>query len=241
MGSNHHYGSRSYSQQDLRFLEWYTSMVPRPPGQYTQEDDFARSTSSMQAGHAGDDDSVEAENLHGRSVQDSGAEPNVASPEASASTAAATAVGAAATANAAASDKGVDLSMLIGYLEAEVAEKELKARAAAFNKLETEGLDTTSCDGLLVGHSLEGQAALDAYISELIAAVRDFPYDKLSKGREAGAWVRDEVIAPTFKGYWDFYSNRKRAGFDLPALHHLFSGENMLLDKLRYVHKATDL
>merc|ERR1712032_1035648 len=49
------------------------------------------------------------------------------------------------------------------------------------------------------------------------------------------------IIAPCFKGRWDFYSNRKRAGFDLPALEHVLCGENMILDKLRYARRAANL
>ena len=80
------------------------------------------------------------------------------------------------------------------------------------------------------GHGEEGQAAIDAYVSELVAALRDFPYERLGgNSREAGAWVRDEIVAPCFKGRWEFYSNRKRGGgFDLPALEQMLCGENML-------------
>ena len=72
--------------------------------------------------------------------------------------------------------------------------------------------------------------------------MRDFPYERLAGGREAYTWVRDDIVAPSFKGRWDFYSNRKRGvGFDLPALEHLLCGENMLLDKLRHARHAAGL
>jgi len=130
----------------------------------------------------------------------------------------------------------VSLSLLINYLEEEVTHKDLRARAEAFKA----GSDEV---GLLRGHGLQGQEALDTYISELVARIRDFPYDKLQGGKEAGAWVRDDVVAPRFRGLWSFYTNKKLQchDVDLAALEHLLCGENMLLDSLRYVQHATQL
>lgn len=131
----------------------------------------------------------------------------------------------------------VKLDLLISYLEEEVMEKELQQRALAVPTMPLPGADpaVASEGSPLVGHGLVGQAALDAYVSELVTFLRDFPYERLEGGREAGAWVRDDVVAPNFRGRWDFYSNKKQgAGFDLAALEHTLCGENMLLDRLRY-------
>jgi len=128
----------------------------------------------------------------------------------------------------------VKLELLITFLEGEVEDKELRQRA-------------TACTGtgdaeVLFGHNMSGQDALDAYISEIVTMIRDFPFDRLEGGREAGAWVRDEVVAPHFRGRWNFYSNKKHgAGFDLPAWEHLLNGENMLLDSLRYARLKVGL
>lgn len=127
----------------------------------------------------------------------------------------------------------VKLEVLISFLEQEVADKEFRQRADAFGS----GDDST-----LYGHALEGQEALDAYVSQLVTIIRDFPYDRLEGGREAGAWVRDEVVAPNFRGRWNFYSNKKHgAGFDLKALDSMLTGQNMLLDKLRYARLSASL
>ena len=57
-----------------------------------------------------------------------------------------------------------------------------------------------------------------------------------------GAWVRDEIVAPSFKGSWDFYGNRKRGeGLDLPGLEQLLCGRGMLLGRLRYACRSAGL
>mmetsp|Transcript_55729 Transcript_55729/g.125677 ORF Transcript_55729/g.125677 Transcript_55729/m.125677 type:complete len:206 (-) Transcript_55729:80-697(-) len=132
-----------------------------------------------------------------------------------------------------------ELGAMIEWLEEEVAHKALRQRAARVAAADAGVLEE---EGLLAGNDLEGQAAVDAYVSELVAALRDFPYNRLQGGQEAGSWVRDEVIAPNFRGRWNFYSNRKCGqGFDLPALDHLLCGENMLLDRLRYARRAVNI
>merc|ERR1711924_230687 len=135
--------------------------------------------------------------------------------------------------------QNVELNLMINYLEEEVRDKELKPGMPGGSRAEVARI---SGGENLSGHGLEGQAALDAYISELVAALRDFPYHRLRAGREAGAWVRDEVIAPIFKGHWDFYSNRKRGVvFDLVALENILCGQNMLLVRLRHAQNAANL
>merc|ERR1740121_1526504 len=121
----------------------------------------------------------------------------------------------------------IKLEVLINFLEEEVEDKELRKRAA-----ECKHPGDTE---VLFGHGLDGQAALDAYVSELVTMIRDFPFDRLEGGKEAGAWVRDEVVAPHFRGRWNFYSNKKHgAGFDMPALDNMLNGENRLLASLRF-------
>eukprot|EP00933_Yihiella_yeosuensis_P024443 TRINITY_DN18952_c0_g1_i1.p1 TRINITY_DN18952_c0_g1~~TRINITY_DN18952_c0_g1_i1.p1 ORF type:complete len:245 (-),score=46.12 TRINITY_DN18952_c0_g1_i1:130-864(-) len=133
----------------------------------------------------------------------------------------------------------VNLDMLIEYLVKEVEEKELKERAdaaavvAAARRSEN-GSDVT-LGGTLARAGLQGQLALDTYVAELVSSIRDFPYLNLRGGREAGKWVRDEIVAPCFEGYWDFYANRKEGeDMSLLDLYTLLCGEGMLLERLRY-------
>ena len=128
----------------------------------------------------------------------------------------------------------VRLALLIEYLEAEVKDKELRSRAAAWH-------DSPQPDELLRGaQGLVGQEALDVYVAELVARLRDFPYNRLEGGGEVGAWVRDVLLAPSFRGRWDFYSNKKvEAGFDLPSLEHILCGRDQILDRLRYAKFVT--
>eukprot|EP00747_Dinoflagellata_sp_TGD_P187413 gnl/TRDRNA2_/TRDRNA2_45058_c0_seq1.p1 gnl/TRDRNA2_/TRDRNA2_45058_c0~~gnl/TRDRNA2_/TRDRNA2_45058_c0_seq1.p1 ORF type:complete len:225 (+),score=48.91 gnl/TRDRNA2_/TRDRNA2_45058_c0_seq1:74-748(+) len=129
----------------------------------------------------------------------------------------------------------MELGALIDWIEAEVEDKELTLRCDAL--LQKSAGDDKNSD-LLFGHGLYGQEAIDAYVLELVAVLRDFPYDRLHGGREVGAWVRDEVVAKSFRGHWDFYSNRKRIGFDLQALENVLNGKNMLLDRLRFARRS---
>ena len=128
----------------------------------------------------------------------------------------------------------VRLALLIEYLETEVKDKELRGRAIAWH-------DSQQRDELVRGaQGLVGQEALDVYVSELVARLRDFPYKHLEGGGIVGAWVRDELLAPLFRGRWNFYSNRKvNAGFDLPSLVHILCGQNQILDRLRYAKVYT--
>mmetsp|Transcript_41319 Transcript_41319/g.92793 ORF Transcript_41319/g.92793 Transcript_41319/m.92793 type:complete len:179 (-) Transcript_41319:50-586(-) len=107
--------------------------------------------------------------------------------------------------------KGVSLDSLIDYLETEIKEKDLRRRA----ELERRGVPL---EEVVCGYGMSGMPALDAYIAALVGALRDFPYHKLNGGQEAGAWVRDEVVAPVFNGRWHFYSNQKVRGFTLQGL-----------------------
>mmetsp|Transcript_19243 Transcript_19243/g.34854 ORF Transcript_19243/g.34854 Transcript_19243/m.34854 type:complete len:180 (-) Transcript_19243:89-628(-) len=129
--------------------------------------------------------------------------------------------------------KGFPLDALIDYLEKEIKEKDLHRRAA----LERQGVPL---EDVVAGYGMRGMEALDAYISALIGAVRDFPYHKLNGGQEAGAWVRDEVVAPVFKGHWRFYSNQKARGFTLEGLLAVLSEdkERSLLGRLRIAKLA---
>mmetsp|Transcript_39070 Transcript_39070/g.72783 ORF Transcript_39070/g.72783 Transcript_39070/m.72783 type:complete len:165 (-) Transcript_39070:92-586(-) len=126
-----------------------------------------------------------------------------------------------------------DLNVLIEYLEDEVKDKDLKRRAEAWwqatqNKREVE-------PGILRTFTLEGQEALDAYVGNIVARLRDFPFMSLQGGRETGCWVRDQLIAPLFDGHWDFYSNQKiNEGFNLREFYLLLEGKNMLLERLRH-------
>ena len=128
----------------------------------------------------------------------------------------------------------VRLALLIEYLEAEIKDKELRRRAIAWH-------DSLQRDELVRGaQGLVGQEALDVYVSELVARLRDFPYNHLEDGGEVGMWVRDVLLAPSFRGRWDFYENQKvDMGFDLPSLVHILCGRNQILDRLRYAKVYT--
>jgi hypothetical protein len=90
-------------------------------------------------------------------------------------------------------------------------------------------------DAGIKGNGLEGQEAVDAYVAQLMARIKGFPYKHIDEDPTVGAFVRDEVIAPIFKGKWELYSNEKYgAGLDLPELYRLLCGENMLLERLHY-------
>ena len=82
-----------------------------------------------------------------------------------------------------------------------------------------------------------GQAAMDHYVSQIVAALRDFPFLQLDGGRQQGHWVRDVLVAPLFDGYWDFYSNRKVSGFNLQEFYLLLAGPGMLLERLKHARK----
>ena len=127
------------------------------------------------------------------------------------------------------------LQSLISFLEEEVRNAQIKERAsfATANAARRQaGLDPSvwfrQRDGL------RGQAALDMYVKDIVAIVRDFPYHGLSESREICGYVRDEIVAPCFKGRWDFYTNRKRAGFDPISLEQMLCGQNQLLDRLKH-------
>ena len=121
------------------------------------------------------------------------------------------------------------LATLIAYLEDEVEDKDLRSRGRAWH-------DSPQPDELLRGaDGLVGQEALDVYVAELVARLRDFPYHRLEGGGEVGAWVRDVLLVPSFRGRWDFYNNKKAgAGFDLPSLAHVLCDQDQILDRLRY-------
>ncbi|CAE7301506.1 hypothetical protein AK812_SmicGene32109 [Symbiodinium microadriaticum] len=141
---------------------------------------------------------------------------------------------------AADSTNSIDLGQLIDYLEAELYDKDLKERAEAYEDAVRSGRAIP--EFTLYSYQLEGQAALDAYVSQIVAAVRDFPFLQLAGGRAAGSWIRDELVAPVFDGHWDFYSNRKiNNGFDLNEFYLLLDGENMLIQRLRYARKTLQM
>jgi len=129
------------------------------------------------------------------------------------------------------------LDTLIAYVQAEVDEKDLRARASMVQHR------IIALEDVCLGHGKSGQAALDDYVEELVAALRDFPYHRLRGGKEVGTWVRDEVVAPVFKGHWDFYSNRKRVGFSLDGLVEALCSEkeSSLLHRLQYAKLAGGL
>eukprot|EP00439_Symbiodinium_sp_Y106_P062857 s3765_g9.t1 len=134
----------------------------------------------------------------------------------------------------------IDLGQLIDYLEAELYDKQLKERAEQYEAAVRSGRAIP--EGAVYSYQLEGQAALDAYVSQIVAAVRDFPFLQLAGGRVAGRWIRDELVAPVFDGHWDFYSNRKiNDGFDLNQFYLLLDGENMLIQRLRYARKTLQM
>ncbi|CAK9025650.1 unnamed protein product [Durusdinium trenchii] len=133
---------------------------------------------------------------------------------------------------------GVDINTLIEYLDEEVNDKCLKARVQAVQAVQGQKLGPDAKATGLFRPDSEGQEAVDAYVSEIVAALRDFPYLRLPEGREAGSWIRDEIVAPVFQERWDFYNNKKLQGFNLDQLYMLLSGKNMLLDRLRHVQQS---
>eukprot|EP00403_Amphidinium_massartii_P035264 CAMPEP_0178438156 /NCGR_PEP_ID=MMETSP0689_2-20121128/35423_1 /TAXON_ID=160604 /ORGANISM="Amphidinium massartii, Strain CS-259" /LENGTH=247 /DNA_ID=CAMNT_0020060501 /DNA_START=62 /DNA_END=802 /DNA_ORIENTATION=- len=86
------------------------------------------------------------------------------------------------------------LDTLIAYVQAEVDEKDLRARASMVQHR------IIALEDVCLGHGKSGQAALDDYVEELVAALRDFPYHRLRGGKEVGTWVRDEVVAAGIQG-----------------------------------------
>mmetsp|Transcript_97795 Transcript_97795/g.188643 ORF Transcript_97795/g.188643 Transcript_97795/m.188643 type:complete len:204 (+) Transcript_97795:62-673(+) len=127
----------------------------------------------------------------------------------------------------------IRLDVLIAYVEEEIADKELCVRAA--DALRGDG---PFADSLLAGNGVYGQEAVDRYVFQLVQKLKEFPYLRLLGGREAGTWVRDELVAPCFTGRWKFYSNQKLRGFDLPALVKTLTSENGLLDRLYYAKRT---
>eukprot|EP00931_Biecheleriopsis_adriatica_P046555 TRINITY_DN26750_c0_g1_i2.p1 TRINITY_DN26750_c0_g1~~TRINITY_DN26750_c0_g1_i2.p1 ORF type:complete len:229 (-),score=56.32 TRINITY_DN26750_c0_g1_i2:21-707(-) len=206
-------------------LRWYTTQTPRPVGELEKRYGAGFAPGKLCAAAASS-----------RSTQPT--QPNGAEAVSKLDPAAAAAAIAAAAAEKRAEEEAINLSRLIEYLEEEVKEKELPQRSQAWLLARERG---DSLDGFLHGRGLEGQPALDAYVSELVARLRDFPYMSLPAGREAGAWVRDELVAPCFAGRWDFYSNRKEIGFDLNEFSEALCGTNMLLDRLRFDRQAAGM
>jgi hypothetical protein len=118
----------------------------------------------------------------------------------------------------------VRLATLINYVEEEIRHKEFKRRVKFW---QASGCQDTR---VLVGCNCNGQDAIDAYVSQLVAALRDFPYTEL-RTRHLGILIRDEVVAPCFQGRWNFYNNKKVGeGFSLESLVAMFY---TLVDRLR--------
>jgi len=138
--------------------------------------------------------------------------------------------------------KACSLLDLIKYLKHEICEKDLKRRAEEYERCRWRA---QPAGALLKGNGLQGEAALDAYITQLVAVLRQFPYEQLGgpEHPEVGAWVRDTVVAKAFHGRWAFYANKKmrKSGFDLKSLYETLCGRNRLLDSLIYVHSKTHL
>lgn len=107
------------------------------------------------------------------------------------------------------------LDMLIEYLAEEMRDKQLEKRAARWREMKLKNCDDPEARELLKRLDCAGTEALDAYVSWIVAALRDFPYLAMPEGREAGIFIRDELIAKVFEDHWDFYNNKKRKGFDL--------------------------
>ena len=80
----------------------------------------------------------------------------------------------------------------------------------------------------------EGPEAMDLYVSWIVAALRDFPYLSMPEGRDAGIWIRDEVIAKVFEERWDFYNNKRLQGFDLEEFYEVL---RILLKWLKDIQK----
>eukprot|EP00438_Fugacium_kawagutii_P003362 Skav228243 [mRNA] locus=scaffold3112:129610:130251:+ [translate_table: standard] len=106
------------------------------------------------------------------------------------------------------------LDVLIDYLAEEIEDKQLKERAAMWREMKLRNCDARGT-GLLKRRDCEGLEAVDKYVAWIVAALRDFPYLNMPEGKEAGIWIRDDLIAKTFQEHWDFYNNKKLKGFDL--------------------------
>ena len=139
-------------------------------------------------------------------------------------------------------EEKLPLQSLISFLEEEVRNAQIKERASfcagrgAGPQMELDpSVWFRQCDGL------RGTAALDMYVTEIVSIVRAFPYDGLSENRAVGSYVRDEIVAPCFKGRWDFYSNRKRAGFDPISFEQMMCGQNQLLDRLKHAQSQLNV
>ena len=126
------------------------------------------------------------------------------------------------------------LDMLIEYLAEEMRDKQLEKRAARWKEMKPKNCDGPEARELLKRLDCAGTEALDAYVSWIVAALRDFPYLAMPEGREAGIFIRDELIAKVFEDHWDFYNNKKRKGFDLDEF---YEALRILLTWLRDTQK----
>lgn len=106
------------------------------------------------------------------------------------------------------------LDVLIGYLAEEIEDKQLKERANMWREMKIRNCDARGT-GLMKRRDCEGPEAVDKYVAWIVAALRDFPYLNMPEGKDAGIWIRDDLIAKTFQEHWDFYNNKKLKGFDL--------------------------
>lgn len=125
------------------------------------------------------------------------------------------------------------LDILIDWLVEEVEDKQLKERAAKWRGVKVKN-PTGRGSGLLKRRGCEGPEAMDLYVSWIVAALRDFPYLSMPEGRDAGIWIRDEVIAKVFEERWDFYNNKRLQGFDLEEFYEVL---RILLKWLKDIQK----
>lgn len=256
---------KTWTEDQFQHLLWYVTSEPRPIGTLEQDFGPAFSPQALCDGRAGRSKAVQpqfapSERLTLASSSDEPFKPvGIAAPAAMQARVAAAVPPATPARDVAEGgcpsqcrvrvaservpdEEPVELGVLISWIEEEVEEKELCQRALAVGATAGDTVAGPGRCGLLYGHGLEGQAAVDAYVSEIVTIIRDFPYERLRGDREAIAWVRDEVVAPSFRDRWDFYSNRKRgAGLDLQTLEHILCGKNMLLDRLRYARRVVAL
>lgn len=99
------------------------------------------------------------------------------------------------------------LGWLIAWLEDEHKDRQLKRRALFIEQ----GISAPP-----EGHGRSGQDAVDAYVAEIVFAIKEFQFREIKGGPAVGTWLQKDVVAPIFKGRWDYYSNKKcAAGFDL--------------------------
>eukprot|EP00929_Paragymnodinium_shiwhaense_P114231 TRINITY_DN82571_c0_g1_i1.p1 TRINITY_DN82571_c0_g1~~TRINITY_DN82571_c0_g1_i1.p1 ORF type:complete len:197 (-),score=46.66 TRINITY_DN82571_c0_g1_i1:272-862(-) len=126
------------------------------------------------------------------------------------------------------------LGCLIAYLESEVEEKKLGQRCL----LRDEELEEA-----LVRKNMKGREAVVAYMAELVHYLREFPYTTLDEDCSVGAWIRDDVVATAFKGWWDFYENRPldEQPLSIKDVMKILCGEGMLLERLRFARLAARL